>query len=1156
MPIRVERGAEPIADYRLLERLGGGGFGEVWKVEAPGGLLKAMKIVHGDLHTAGDEGQRAEQELKALNRVKTVRHPYILSLERVDIIEGRLLIVMELADRNLWDRFKECREQALPGIPREELLAYMRETAEALDLMNNDYQLQHLDIKPQNLFLVHNHIKVADFGMVKDLQGMATRVTGGVTPLYASPETFDGWVSRFSDQYSLAIVYQELLTGQRPFSATSVHQLIMLHLTKEPDLSTLPAEDRDAIGRALAKNPDHRHPSCRDLVRSLGHPGVAAAPPPSVPAGEVARPTPPGSGVLQRPESSSATAPVPRPARKPLPEPAGTPGRGSDAATPRAATPRFTEVTGGGELFPALVIGLGRAGLAGLRHLRAGLSDRFGAWDALPNVHLLYLDTDPTALQAAGLDTEPGKLHASEVLLARLNRPSYFLKPREGRPRLDTWLDTNLLYRIPRTQETGGLRALGRLAFFDNYRLIARRLRANLEACADPQALTTALQRTRLRFRRSQPRVYLLTSLAGGTGSAMVIDLAYTVRALLRQMGQPAPDVVGLLLLPQVDPEPTHRVALGNAFAALTELNHFASPETTFTARYDDRDAPLDDPDPPFSRCVLLSPPDAAGAGAELAARAGDFLLQDLATPLGRTADLQRTDVLAARSRPRGLVYQTFGLFRFAWPRQAVLHHAARRACVPVIQHWLAKDAKPLQDNVRAAVEEFWEAKQLGPEFVIARLQAACEKALGHAPEDVLADATAPFLTKARRGEFDPRALAELIGQLDQLLGSPSEFASVQRSGVLDEALRQQIEPVIREWERHLSTFTSRLIEDPAYRLAGTEEAFRQLINLIEHNLTHHEPLSQDLAGKIEQGHERLQFLLANLHEVARGGRKGAALAAELLEIIQFYPKWRYHSLVLRGTNYIFTSLRGYLSDQITDTSFYRVRLGELLRVLTGPGPYDRPESAEGVRHVYPPGCDTLEDVLELLFPGSTAAEIQEIDRRMQLMIQEHFVSLKQVSTNTANVVRKLAAAMVAEMVAYLGTRIAGDNVVEMYLNRHPDAAAALEGLTRAFNAAGPRVEDSDGPASGEVVIATVPNVPQAERFTDLVLEAQPSVKVVSTANPDEVVFYREESRHDLTDLEQLSPVGEDAYGQMVAAEHFPPHTRTDIHEWRPVITQ
>src|SRR5438093_181948 len=241
MAVHIEPLAEPLPGYRLIERLGGGGFGEVWKCSAPGGLHKAIKFVFGNLDLAGDGGQRAEQELKALKRVMTVRHPYVLSLERFDIIDGQLFIVMELADRNLWDRYKECRNQGLAGIPREELLFYMEETAEALDLMNIQFQLQHLDIKPQNIFLVQNHIKVADFGLVKDLEGSQASVTGGITPVYAAPETFDGKVTRFSDQYSLAIVIQELLTGQRPFAGASVRQLIMQHLQAEPNLSSLEA---------------------------------------------------------------------------------------------------------------------------------------------------------------------------------------------------------------------------------------------------------------------------------------------------------------------------------------------------------------------------------------------------------------------------------------------------------------------------------------------------------------------------------------------------------------------------------------------------------------------------------------------------------------------------------------------------------------------------------------------------------------------------------------------------------------------------------------------------------------------------------------------------------------------------------------------------
>src|SRR5205814_1105797 len=128
MSLVIDANAEPIPGYRLIERIGSGGFGEVWKAEAPGGLLKAIKIIHGDLRSIDADGSRhAEQELRALKRLQAIRHPYLLSLERYDVVEGRLLIVTELADCNLWDRFREMRAQHKPGIPRAELLNYMEE---------------------------------------------------------------------------------------------------------------------------------------------------------------------------------------------------------------------------------------------------------------------------------------------------------------------------------------------------------------------------------------------------------------------------------------------------------------------------------------------------------------------------------------------------------------------------------------------------------------------------------------------------------------------------------------------------------------------------------------------------------------------------------------------------------------------------------------------------------------------------------------------------------------------------------------------------------------------------------------------------------------------------------------------------------------------
>ncbi len=269
-PYLKSAGLEPLPGYRIMEPLGRGGFGEVWLCEAPGGLHKAVKFVPGDRDGSGNYSLK--QEFEAFQTIKSIRHPFLLTLERVELVDDDLVMVMELADAHLQDRQEECQKIGLPGIPRPELLGYLHDAAEALDHISLRYGLQHLDVKPANLFILSGHVKVGDYGLVARLTaGAGTNpvLDRGLTPKYVAPECLRGQIHAASDEYSLALVYFELLTGTFPFPARTAQQMMLAHVSAVPNLAALPPADQPIVAKALAKNPDDRFPSCLAFVQAL-----------------------------------------------------------------------------------------------------------------------------------------------------------------------------------------------------------------------------------------------------------------------------------------------------------------------------------------------------------------------------------------------------------------------------------------------------------------------------------------------------------------------------------------------------------------------------------------------------------------------------------------------------------------------------------------------------------------------------------------------------------------------------------------------------------------------------------------------------------------------------------------------------------------------
>lgn len=529
-----------LAGYELQSQLGSGGYGEVWKAVGPGGFPKAVKILYGHR-----DGEHAEAELKALNRMRDLRHPFLLNIERVEVCNNRLVVVTELADCNLNDRFEACVAEGKMGIPREELLGYLRDAADALDFMCEEHGLQHLDIKPDNLLLQGNYVKLADFSLAKDVSMANVSMINGFTPLYSSPELFEGRPGRHSDQYSLAIVYQMMLTGQAPFNGRNAAQLTSQHLRSQPELLPLDLADRPVISRALSKTASARYSCCREMVDELLNRNRGS-----------------------RPETTSVRRTAPnRPSAAAVPETgAARPEPAADFERSKPASVDCDPQVSHG-LRPALFIGVGGIGTKVLRQLKNAWSK--AAQLEIPAWRLLAIDTDIDSLRVDESLPDTAQLNEKETLAIRLRSSKEYRQSKH----LDmSWLSRRWLFNIPRSCQVEGMRPLGRLAVQDHLPEMTTRIKDQLKQAIDAAAVGQSAAAVSVPFASGELDVFVVAATSGGTGSGAAADVALIVQELLDETEGIKASVSGLLLHVGSTSERVDGIQAANTIACLKEL--------------------------------------------------------------------------------------------------------------------------------------------------------------------------------------------------------------------------------------------------------------------------------------------------------------------------------------------------------------------------------------------------------------------------------------------------------------------------------------------------------------------------------------------------------------------------------------------------------
>ncbi|MDP8988782.1 MAG: protein kinase [Acidobacteriota bacterium] len=263
-----------IGRYRIIGELGRGAMGVVYKAQDPAiGRMIAVKTIRlGELTDESERERLRERLFREAQSAGILSHPGIVTIYDIAEEGDLAYIFMEIVNGPPLDKMLKSAQTP----DKETLLSILRQVAAALDYAHKK-GIVHRDIKPANI-MVHEDgtAKVTDFGVAKIVSQQMTQAgTIMGTPSYMSPEQVQGGnISGRADQFSLAVIAYEALTGEKPFVADYLPTLLFKIVREEPAPpqrvnGTLSADVERVMRRALSKNPADRYDTCVDFVNAL-----------------------------------------------------------------------------------------------------------------------------------------------------------------------------------------------------------------------------------------------------------------------------------------------------------------------------------------------------------------------------------------------------------------------------------------------------------------------------------------------------------------------------------------------------------------------------------------------------------------------------------------------------------------------------------------------------------------------------------------------------------------------------------------------------------------------------------------------------------------------------------------------------------------------
>jgi len=237
--------------------VGKGGFGEVYLAYSDGGKEVALKLICG--HTA--------VELRGIAHCLNLKHPNLVHLYDLRFDEQKKpWLVMEFI---LGESLAQIVQRSANGLPEQMVREWFLSYALGLHHLH-DRGIVHRDLKPGNVFIENGHLKIGDYGLCKTITDAAQGHTTHMgTVHYMAPEIGQGNYTRSIDIYSSGIMLYELLLGRVPFNGQSVGEIIIKHMTDQPDVSMIPPRFQPIVLKSLEKSPENRYATIQEMARDI-----------------------------------------------------------------------------------------------------------------------------------------------------------------------------------------------------------------------------------------------------------------------------------------------------------------------------------------------------------------------------------------------------------------------------------------------------------------------------------------------------------------------------------------------------------------------------------------------------------------------------------------------------------------------------------------------------------------------------------------------------------------------------------------------------------------------------------------------------------------------------------------------------------------------